>query len=62
MVPGKLGDDDGNREAEHGNEDREDRLRRAVLGDAPDELGSDAVADREQEHQEEGRLHIGARS
>src|SRR5262249_61332293 len=37
---------------------RKNRLRQAVLGDAADELRPDAVADGEQEDQEEGRLDV----
>ena len=56
VVAGHLGDRDGDQQAEHALDHREDRLRQAVLGDAADELRPDAVADGEQEHQEDGRL------
>ena len=54
MVSGKFGYDDGNREAEHGDDDGEDRLRSTVLGDAAHELRSDAITDGKQEEQDHG--------
>ena len=56
VVAHELHDHDGDDQAERALDHREERLRQAVLGDAADELRPDAVADREQEHQEDRRL------
>src|SRR2546425_10096318 len=53
-----LRDHDGDPQAEHAKTRRENRLRQAIPGDAPDELRPDAVADGEQENEEEGRLDV----
>ena len=56
VVAGDLRDHRAGDQAEHALHHREDRLRQAVLGDAAHELRPDAVADREQEHEERKRL------
>ena len=56
VVAGYLGADIAGRQAEHANHRGKQRLRHSILRDAPHELRPDAIADGEQEHQEEGRL------
>jgi hypothetical protein len=58
VVAGQLGGQDGRPQTEHADDDREDRLRQTVLGDTADELRSDAVADRKEEHEEEDRFDV----
>ena len=49
----------GRAERQQRHDHGEPRLRQPVLGDAAHELRPDAEADREQEDQEEDRLHVG---
>jgi hypothetical protein len=56
VVACELGAEIRRQETEHADDGREQGLRHAVLRDAAHELRADAVADREQEHQEEEGL------
>ena len=56
IVAGDLGDRDAATRLNTHCDGREERLRQAIPGDAAHELRSDAVADGEQEHQEDRRL------
>src|SRR6185436_15817779 len=56
VVPGKLGDNDGNSQAQRALDGRKDGLRQTVFGDATHELRADGVADGEQEHEKRKRL------
>ena len=58
IVSRDLRRDHRSREAKKAGNNREHELAGSILGDATDELRTDAVADREQEHQEEHRLDV----
>ena len=56
VIARQLGAQIGGPQAEQADHHGKQRLRKSVLRDAAHELWSNAVADREQEHQEEDRL------
>ena len=56
VVADELTDQDRDDQAEHALDGREERLRQSILRYAAHELRSDAVADGEEEHEEDRRL------
>lgn len=54
---GNLGANPRRDEAEHADDDREPDLRKAVAFQSPEKLRTHAIAQREEEHQEEDGLH-----